>query len=301
MGKEERALKHAMAIGIPGRKWREDRENSPLCVTGSRQARHILVSTTPKNNGTSYFLSSKSLCYLIITCGTYFAKARAGNNNPEPFNMPHRHFSRRQSGFTLIEIAIVLVIIGLLLGGILKGQELINSARVKSLATDFRNIPVFIYGYQDKFRALPGDDSAVVAHVGGTLATTGSTPGNGTIDGAWDSDTTTHESFLFWQHIRLAGLAPGSTNTAASDYEPLNAVGGRVGIQSTKPFTSMNIGTWFICSGAITGKFAKQLDSQLDDGDTDAGSMQAGATANGSGAADGALNDATTYSVCMGV
>src|SRR5665647_661323 len=66
---------------------------------------------------------------------------------------------RNQSGFTLIEIAIVLVIIGLLLGGVLKGQELINSARVKNLATDFRNIPVFIYGYQDKYKALPGDQA----------------------------------------------------------------------------------------------------------------------------------------------
>ena len=63
-----------------------------------------------------------------------------------------------QSGFTLVEIAIVLVIIGLLLGGVLKGQELINSAKVKNFATDFRNIPLVIYGYQDKFKALPGDD-----------------------------------------------------------------------------------------------------------------------------------------------
>src|SRR5712664_3241992 len=78
----------------------------------------------------------------------------------------------QQSGFTLVEIAIVLVIIGLLLGGILKGQELINSAKAKSLANDFRAIPVYIYGYQDKFRALPGDDTQVVAHVAGTLATT---------------------------------------------------------------------------------------------------------------------------------
>jgi len=70
---------------------------------------------------------------------------------------------RNQSGFTLIEIAIVLVIIGLLLGGVLKGQELINSARVKNLAGDFKNIPVFIYGYQDKFKALPGDDIKAVA------------------------------------------------------------------------------------------------------------------------------------------
>ena len=66
---------------------------------------------------------------------------------------------RNQSGFTLIEIAIVLVIIGLLLGGVLKGQELINSAKVKNLANDFKNIPVFIYGYQDKYKALPGDQT----------------------------------------------------------------------------------------------------------------------------------------------
>ena len=71
---------------------------------------------------------------------------------------------RKSSGFTLIEIAIVRVIIGLMLGGVLKGQELINSAKVKNLAGDFRNIPVFIYGYQDKFKALPGDDSAASTH-----------------------------------------------------------------------------------------------------------------------------------------
>ena len=59
-----------------------------------------------------------------------------------------------QAGFTLVEIAIVLVIIGLLLGGVLKGQELINSAKVKNFATDFRNTPLFIYGYQDKYKRL---------------------------------------------------------------------------------------------------------------------------------------------------
>ncbi len=56
--------------------------------------------------------------------------------------------SRNQlSGFTLIEIAIVLVIIGLLLAAVLQGQEMINSAKVKNLATDFRQIPVYIYSY----------------------------------------------------------------------------------------------------------------------------------------------------------
>lgn len=208
---------------------------------------------------------------------------------------------RHQSGFTLIEIAIVLVIIGLLLGGILKGQELINSARVKNLATDFRNVPVFIYAYQDAYRAIPGDDAAVVAHVGGTLATVGSTPGNGIINGAWNSGVNTHESFLFWQHIRLADLAPGPTAVAAPDYLPLNAAGGRIGIQGAAAFTTMNRGTFFICSGGIAGRFAQQLDVQLDDGNTATGSMQSGAVADGTVAANGALDEATPYVVCMGV
>ncbi|MEW6414853.1 MAG: prepilin-type N-terminal cleavage/methylation domain-containing protein [Pseudomonadota bacterium] len=217
--------------------------------------------------------------------------------------MPRPSYARRQSGFTLIEIAIVLVIIGLLLGGILKGQELINSARVKNLASDFRNVPVFIYGYQDKFKALPGDDPAASTHLtGASNASTPGTLGNGVIEGAWDSTTATDETYLFWQHVRLAGLAPGSTDTTTpAVYLPTNAAGGRLGVQSAKPFTSMNSGTYFICSAGISGKFAKQLDSQLDDGITNTGSMQAGTTANGTAAAIATLNDTTIYTVCMGI
>src|SRR5688572_6519858 len=102
----------------------------------------------------------------------------------------------QQSGFTLVEIAIVLVIIGLLLGGILKGQELINSAKVKTLANDFRVIPTYIYAYQDRYKALPGDHATAATQVAG--ATNATTPaasqGNGVINGNWNSSTQSDES-----------------------------------------------------------------------------------------------------------
>jgi prepilin-type N-terminal cleavage/methylation domain-containing protein len=213
----------------------------------------------------------------------------------------------KQSGFTLIEIAIVLVIIGLLLGGVLKGQELINSAKVKNLATDFKNVPVYIYGYQDKFKALPGDDSSTATHLtNATPATTGGAVGNGVIEGIWNPALVSDETALFWQHLRLANLAPGSTTVALTTaYLPTNAVGGQIGVTNAaqSPIATLK-GSYIVCSDAIAGKFAKQLDTTLDDGVSNTGSLQiigAGVVAVGGAAiAPNLVNDDTTYLVCMG-
>jgi prepilin-type N-terminal cleavage/methylation domain-containing protein len=219
----------------------------------------------------------------------------------------------QQSGFTLVEIAIVLVIIGLLLGGILKGQELINSAKVKNLANDFRVTPTYIYAYQDKFKALPGDDCLAGTHVGTPAVDVSpctAPAGNGVINGNWNSTTTTDESFLFWQHVRLANLAAGPTATTDAAYQPRNAVGGVIGITSATTTPAQTIagitGTYLVCSGGILGKFAKQLDIQMDDGNTQTGSMRVVADGTGAGGTAlattgaGGVDDATAYTVCMG-
>ena len=213
----------------------------------------------------------------------------------------------QQSGFTLVEIAIVLVIIGLLLGGVLKGQELINSAKVKNLANDFRVVPTYIYAYQDKFKSLPGDDPQVVAHVSGaTLATTpAGTQGNGIVNGNWNSTTNTDESRLFWQHVRLANLAAGPTDVTDATYAPKNPVGGTLGINSATTaqlqITGMT-GTYQVCSAGILGKFVKQLDVQMDDGNTATGSMRAvadGAAINSAAVATASIDEAANYTTCM--
>jgi len=208
-----------------------------------------------------------------------------------------------QGGFTLVEIAIVLVIIGLLLGGVLKGQELINSAKVKNFANDFRNTPLFIYGYQDKFRRLPGDDNGAVARFSGASTVDGN--GNGAIAGKYnDTVAIGGESVRFWQHIRLAGLAAGSTDFSsdATAGLPTNADGGRIGIQMTAPISTMT-GSYFVCSEGIQGKFAKQLDINMDDGNAATGSMQVMGTVTGTatpaGLATASIVDGTPYTVCL--
>lgn len=178
---------------------------------------------------------------------------------------------KSQQGFTLVEIAVVLVIIGLLLGGVLKGQELINSAKAKSLVQEFNSISVMMYGYQDRFRSLPGDDASADSHVGGTPPS-GSTAGNGRIDGNWNSDTKSDESYLFWQHVRLAGLATGTTDVNASNYLPTNAENGPLGVTGT-PLGGLS-GQFFVCSGSLSKRFARQIDSTMDDGVTDTGSVR---------------------------
>src|SRR5882672_7730187 len=99
-------------------------------------------------------------------------------------------------GFTLIEIAIVLVIIGLLLGGVLKGQELITGARVRNLISQQDGIKAAFFGFQDRYRALPGDYAAAGTNISGVSI---NGDGNGQIELANTAGTA--ESILVWNHL----------------------------------------------------------------------------------------------------
>lgn len=181
-----------------------------------------------------------------------------------------RHRAHRNAqGFTLVEIAIVLVVIGLLLGAILKGQELVVQARVKNLIADFNGLTAAHYAYQDRYRATPGDD-------GGATRWAGAVGGNGdgTVAGDYNSAVNNAESRLWWDHLRRAGFVAGS-----GQQQPVNSVAGMLGVQ-----TGMGTGSGsalggfsslIMCSANLADKIAVAIDSQLDDGSPGSGSVRA--------------------------
>src|SRR5687767_5116368 len=185
----------------------------------------------------------------------------------------------RQTGFTLVEIAIVLVIIGLLLGGILKGQEMITQAKIKNVIADFSGVSAAYHGYQDRYRAIPGDDpNAASRWTVVPAATSGN--GNGVLAGAYNSATATDESRLWWDHLRRAGFISGN-NTA----QPFNALNGFIGVQTgdaaaTPGPTLLNAagGTGFVglimCSANLPDKIAIAVDTQMDDGASRLGTVR---------------------------
>lgn len=206
----------------------------------------------------------------------------------------------KQHGFSLIELAIVLVIAGLLMAGVLRGQEWIANAKVKSLAADFRNIPTFFYGYQDRFRVLPGDDHSASTHVGGTVPNQAQ---NGLIEGVWNSEVKTDESYLVWQHLRLAGLMNGATDAAATAYVPRNSEGGRIGVTGVASLAEVDgtalVGAHAVCSEGILGRYATQLDTMLDDGVGSSGAMRIVKATATKSIGEGTINAAESYVVCM--
>ncbi len=176
----------------------------------------------------------------------------------------------RQTGFTLVEIAIVMVIIGLLLGGVLKGQEIITNAKIKKLENDVSGITAAIYSYQDRYRALPGDDSRADSRFTLTAAKKGN--GDGVVAGDFDSITDTDESRLFWLHLRNAGLVAGG---ADETQQPFNAFNGLTGVSTGAVITNGGIPGLFVGFSQIPQNIAQMVDSRSDDGLEAGGSVQA--------------------------
>lgn len=205
--------------------------------------------------------------------------------------------NRQQSGFTLVEIAIVLVIIGLLLGGVLKGQELITQAKIKNITNDFNGMSAAIYAYQDRYKSYPGDDGGAAARWTSPLAVAGGNDAKVGVAGnanVINCATTAVENCEFWQHLRLAGFIAGDTSSKNS---PQNAVGGVLQVQDG----ALGLSGLVVCSTNLPGKIANAIDAQFDDGKPGTGQVRGTTGALDTPATSYVDDGSTVYIVCKAV
>ncbi len=123
---------------------------------------------------------------------------------------------RSQAGFTLVELAIVMIIIGLLIGGVLKGQELIGNAQIAATSSQVKAYEAATTTFQDIYSALPGDMPNAAARIPNCAAAAECTPGAGTpgnnrVEGAGVAGVQAagNEETSFWSHLALADLIGG--------------------------------------------------------------------------------------------
>ena len=212
----------------------------------------------------------------------------------------------RQSGFTLVEIAIVLVIIGLLLGGVLKGQEMIENGRIKNAINDMNGVSAAYQSYIDRFQRLPGDDGPLA-----TLTARGGNWSNVTLGGNNDGViaitqaqvfATGGESVPFWQALKAAGFVAGNPADVGVVALPRNAFSGLTGVGSGVT-PAAGVARLSVCMSQVPGKAARAIDTQFDDGLAGSGSVLATLGAAGANTAPGAIAEAAysedqIYTVC---
>ncbi len=213
-------------------------------------------------------------------------------------------FARKHKGFTLIEIAIVLVIIGLLLGGVLQGQQLIENSRVRKAVNDFSGISAGTFSYQDRYGKLPGDDPGAKLTRGASWPDANATAtSNGAIDASLaDTFAGTGEVAKFFQNLRSAGFIAGNPADTGAAALPQNPFGGVTGLTSASVNNQLN--GLKICMSNVNGSSAMALDTDLDDGQIATGrfrgtdSSSALNTPPAAAAATANYTEEGTYTIC---
>jgi len=177
-----------------------------------------------------------------------------------------------QPGFSLAEMAVAVLVVGLLIGVVITSHALIVQAQIKDTVQGFNRALASVHAYNDRYAAAPGDDAHAAARwVGGAKNGTG----DGFLSGAFEDmppagdpmtaltvDAGQGETLNFWWHLRMAGfvhLAPGVSNPAMP---PPNGFGGIVGVQQS----GLGLPSLIVCQSSLPDRVTAGVESQMDDG-----------------------------------
>ncbi len=209
-----------------------------------------------------------------------FARVRVnqGRGGPRALNT--------QAGFTLAEIATVLVLIGLLASLLLLGNGMLVQSRIRSIANQFEELRAAVMTYQDRYGALPGDDPRAdgrwVDGVGASRAKNGT--GDGRISGSYQDpppagdplvalvvNALQGESLNFWWHLRLAQLVISPPPVISLAAQPLNFFSGVTGVE----WGALGFPRLAVCTANLPGDVALGIENRLDDGNPRRGLVRA--------------------------
>ncbi len=219
-------------------------------------------------------------------------------------NTLETNISKDEKGFTLVELAIVMIIIGLLIGGVLKGQELIGNAQIASTVSQIKGLDAAVSTFDDKFNALPGDIPNAENRIpnctaGNSCVAGGGTQGNRRVDNVPDA-AQTNEALAFFVQLSKAdlitGITPSRGNVFGGTLPSADVNGGyHVGYSratasgdfaNIETFSDVRAGHYLILTGIpqaaitsasvmLTPNQAQRIDTKIDDGDGDDGSIRA--------------------------
>ena len=185
----------------------------------------------------------------------------------------------KTKGFTLIELTIVVVIVGLMTQMLLMGQSAIHNARVHDIITQQDGVRAAFMGFADRYRALPGDYAAASTSLACVPAC-----GNGNDNGRIDSA----EATLAWTHLSAAGYISGNyrmagpTDTAPNDANtPRNVYGAFItlGFDSAYGNGSQAAHHNIKTGGMVPADILWEADVKMDDGLPYSGEFQADSAA----------------------
>lgn len=238
--------------------------------------------------------------------------------------MTSRHITKnKQSGFTLVELAIVMIIIGLLIGGILKGQELVANAQTTATIAQIKGLDGALSTFRDKYSALPGDMRNPTARLRDCDVAPCSSGGDGrgsinepAVLG--NTAAVDSEGAVAFVHMAAADLISGvridEPELLFGVMLPEAKIGGGFWMGFTSDgtaaggVTGMRSGHYLVLNaapdqnvggpnGGLTATQAAQIDRKLDDGDPDSGAVHS-STGNGCINGDGEYNESDDTSLC---